>query len=147
MALNIGLLAGGTHGFQEYLIGKLGGWEKANINPNIIAFGNGPIMVESVASDAWDCGVYGLGGTLSGTLGHDVLNLGAASKDYHALMVFTKPDSISFKRAIILKNIRNCTGLQKRGKVKKFSYLLVTTLHYAFSKGLSIMGLSENDVK
>ncbi len=147
VALNIGLLAGGTHGFQEYLIGKLGGWEKANINPNIIAFGNGPIMVESVASDAWDCGVYGLGGTLSGTLGHDVLNLGAASKDYHALMVFTKPDSDIVQAGNNFEEHPELYGTAETWKGKEVFIPVGTTLHYAFSKGLSIMGLSENDVK
>lgn len=146
-ALSIGLLAGGTHGFQEYLIGKLGGWDKANIDPNIIAFGNGPIMVESVASDAWDCGVYGLGGTLSGTLGHDVLNLGAASKDYHALMVFTKPDHEIVQAGANFEEHPELYGTAETWKDKEVFIPVGTTLHYAFSKALSIMGLTDNDVK
>ncbi|QUI24518.1 hypothetical protein HZI73_20405 [Vallitalea pronyensis] len=145
--LNIGILAGSTHGFTNYLIGKLGGYEKVGLDENIIIFGNGPIMVESVSSNAWDVGIYGLGGTLSGTLGQDIINLGACSKDYHGLMVFADPESDVVKAGKNIDESPLLYGTADTWKGKEIFIPVGTTLHYAFSKGLEKFGLTDNDVK
>lgn len=91
--LNLGSLSSSTHGFTNYLIEKLGGYERANLDANVIVFGNGPILVEAMASGDCDAGLYGLGGTLAGTIGQGFVNLGAGSRDYHALQFFSPKDS------------------------------------------------------
>lgn len=147
LSINIGALAGGTHGFTNYLIEKLGGFDYAGLDENVILFGNGPVMVESVSSDSWDAGIYGLGGTLSGTLGQGVLNLGAASKDYHGLMVFADPESDIVKAGKNVEDSPLLYGTAETWKGQEVFIPVGTTLHYAFSKGMEKFGLTDNDIK
>ena len=144
VALNIGALSSSTHGFTNYLIQKLGGYELANIDANVKIFGNGPIMVEAMVSGDCDAGPYGLGGTLAGTIGQGFINLGAASRDYHALQFFSPNDSD------IVKSGKGETGIYGTAEDWKGQEIFVpvgTTLHYSLSKGLEKIGLTPDDVK
>lgn len=144
--LNIGVLTGSTHGFGSLLIEKLGGYEKVGITPTFKSFANGPVMVEAVVSDEWDCGAYGMGGTLAGTIGQGVINLGACSKDYHPTQFFA-PNASDIVAAG--QNTPGCEGLYGTADTwrgKNIYLPMGTTLHYLLVKGLEKFGLTVNDV-
>lgn len=147
-SITLGHLAGGTHGFPSYLVEKLGGYEAVGLDAEIVIFGNGPIMVESVGSGGWDAGAYGLGGTFSGTIGHDVINIGAASRDFHSLWVFATPDSPIVKAG--KGNVPGSPLLYGDAESWKGAevYLPIgTTLQYSLMLGLAKFGLDGSDIK
>lgn len=146
-ALNIGVLVGGTHGFASYMVERLGGFEYANIDATLTSFASGPVMVESMASGAIDCGAYGLGGTLAGTIGQDIVNLGALSADYYALMIFASNDSKIVKDgAGNISDYPLIYGTADDWKGTEIYCPIGTTLHYMLGKNLEAMGLTLDDV-
>lgn len=147
-ALVVGSLSSSTHGFNNYLIEKLGGYEKANLDAEVMVFGNGPIMVEAMTSGDCDAGIYGVGGTLAGTIGQDFINLGAASRDYHALQFYSPKDSEIVKSGNNhIKESPELYGTSDLWKGKEIFLPLGTTLHYLLSKGLEKLELTTDDVK
>lgn len=144
--LSIGALSSSTHGFTNILIQKLGGYEKANIEADIAVFDSGPIMVEAMASQASDCGAYGLGGTLAGTIGQGFVNLGCASRDYHALQFFAPNDSPIVKAGCVTDGYPLLYGTADTWKGAEIYLPMGTTLHYLLSKGLEKLGLTTEDV-
>lgn len=145
-ALAIGSLSSSTHGFTNYLIQKLGGFEKANLDANIVVFGNGPILVEAMASGDCEVGPYGLGGTLAGTIGQGFINLGAASRDYHALQFFAPNDSALVAAGQVTPEIPGLYGSAEDWKGLEIFLPVGTTLHYMLSCGLEKLGLTTADV-
>lgn len=144
--LNLGSLSSSTHGFTNYLIEKLGGYEKANLDANIIVFGNGPILVEAMASGDCDAGLYGLGGTLAGTIGQGFVNLGAGSRDYHALQFFSPNDSDIVAAGQVTPDVPGLYGTADTWRGKEIFLPLGTTLHFMLSRGLEKLGLTTDDV-
>lgn len=146
-ALEIGVLVGGTHGFASYLIERLGGFEYANIDATLTSFASGPVMVESMASGAIDCGAYGLGGTLAGTIGQDIINLGMLSADYYALMIYANNETDLVKDgAGHIEGHPLIYGTKDDWKGLEIYCPIGTTLHYMLGKNLEAMGLSLDDV-
>ena len=142
----VGALSSSTHGFTTQLISKLGGFEKANLDAEVVVFGNGPILVEAMASGDCDAGPYGLGGTLAGTIGQDFVNLAVASRDYHALQ-FYSPNDTDISKAGPNKEIPGVYGTAENWKGKEIFLPLGTTLHYMLNIGLENLGLTSEDVK
>lgn len=145
--ITLGHLAGGTHGFPTYLVERLGGYDAVGLDAEIVIFGNGPIMVESVDSGGWDAGCYGLGGTFSGTIGHDVINIGAASRDFHSLWVFATPDSAIVKAGKNVPESPLLYGDAESWKGAEVYLPIGTTLQYSLMLGLAKFGLDANDIK
>lgn len=146
VTLKIGVLTGSMHGFGSYLIEKLGGYKAANIKPSFVSFANGPIMVEAVVSNSWDCGAYGMGGTLAGTIGQGVINLGACSRDYHPTQIFARKDSAIVKAGLNVKGYKQLYGTAQTWKGAKVYLPVGTTLHYLLIEGLEKFNLSIDDV-
>lgn len=144
--LNLGSLSSSTHGFTNYLIEKLGGYERANLDANVIVFGNGPILVEAMASGDCDAGLYGLGGTLAGTIGQGFVNLGAGSRDYHALQFFSPRDSDIVAAGQVTPDAPELYGTADIWRGKEIFLPLGTTLHFMLSRGLEKLGLTTDDV-
>lgn len=145
--LGIGLL-GGTHASAiVYFIEKLGGFEKVGITPKATIFANGPVMVESMSSGAWDFGVYGLGGTLAGSLGYDALVVGAATRDSGSLQFFAPNDSDIVKAGKNMPEYPNLYGTAEVWKGKEIFCPTGTTLHYALIQALAKFDLTPADVK
>lgn len=144
--LSIGSLSSSTHGFTNYLIGKLGGYDAANIDEEVIVFGGGSILVEAMVSGDCEVGVYGLGGTLAGTIGQGFVNLGAASRDYHALQFFAANDS-ALVAAGENSDIAGIYGTAEDWKGSDIFLPVGSTLHYVLSKGLEKLGLTTDDVE
>ncbi len=144
--LNFGYLTGSHHGMIIYMIDKLGGFEQVGITANIEAFGNGPVMVEAMASDSWDCGTIGLGGVLTGVISQEMLIIGAAARDFDSLRIFAKNDSNIVTAGKTLADYPNVYGTADVWKGKEVLVPTGSTLHYVLSTGLSKFGLSDTDV-
>jgi len=144
--LKIGISAGASPGFNVYLADKLGAFKDAGINAEIIVFGNGPLMVEATASNGWDVGAYGLGGTLAGTIGQGIINIGAASKDHHSIQIFADKESDIVKAGQVTESASMLYGTAETWKDKEIFLPVGTTLHYVFNKGLEHLGLTDKDV-
>lgn len=146
VALNFGYLTGSHHGMIIYMIEKLGGYEKVGIEANIEVFGNGPVMVEAMMSDSWDCGTLGLGGVLTGIISQDMYVIGAAARDYDSLRIFAKNDSDIVAAGKNLEEYPNVYGTADTWKGKEILVPTGSTLHYVLSTGLDKFGLSDTDV-
>lgn len=144
--LNFGTLTGSHHGMVIYMIERLGGFEKVGINANIESFGNGPVMVEALSSDSWDCGTIGLGGVLSGVITQDMLIIGAAARDCNSLRIFAKNDSDIVSAGETLADYPGIYGTAETWKGKEILIPTGSTLHYVLATGLDKFGLSDSDV-
>lgn len=144
--LNFGTLTGSHHGMVIYMIERLGGFKKVGINANIESFGNGPVMVEALSSDSWDCGTIGLGGVLSGIITQDMLIIGASARDYSSLRVFAKNDSDIVAAGKTLADYPGIYGTAETWKGKEIMLPTGSTLHYVLATGLDKFGLSDSDV-
>lgn len=144
--LNLGYMTGSHHGMITQLINKFGGYEKVGINPNIETFGTGPVMVEAMRSDSWDCGTTGLGGVLMGVINDQMLVIGAAARDYGSLTIFAKNDSDIVAAGQTLADQPGVYGTADTWRGKEILVPTGSTLHYVLSTGLEKFGLSDTDV-
>lgn len=145
--LNIGYLSGSHHGVISYMIERMGGFEKAGIKPNIQVFGNGPVMVEALASDSWDCGTYGIGGTLTGIISQGTYVIGAAARDFDSLRIFARNDSDIIKAGKTLSDAPGLYGTADTWRGKEVFVTTGSTLHYVLSTGMEKFGLQDTDIK
>ncbi|ONI47352.1 hypothetical protein AN644_00575 [Candidatus Epulonipiscium fishelsonii] len=145
--LNIGVISSGSHGVTNHLIEKLGGFDYANLDGQTTVFGSGPIIVEAMASGDCEVGLYGLGGILAGTIGQGIVNIGAATRDYHALQFFAPNDSPIVAAGQVTPSAPELYGTPELWKGQEIFVPVGTNVHYALSKGLEHLGLTTNDVK
>ncbi|OON95117.1 MAG: hypothetical protein ATN32_00145 [Candidatus Epulonipiscium fishelsonii] len=145
--LNIGVISAGTHGVTNHLIEKLGGFEYANLDGQTTIFGSGPIIVEAMASGDCEVGLYGLGGILAGTIGQDIVNIGAATRDYHSLQFFAPNDSPIVVAGQVTPSAPELYGTPELWKGQEIFVPVGTNLHYVLSNGLKHLGLTTDDVK
>ncbi|WP_305767173.1 ABC transporter substrate-binding protein [Candidatus Epulonipiscium viviparus] len=143
---NVGALTGSTHGFVSYLIQKLGGYEHSNVDAEIIVFDTGALLVETMVAGDCDAGLYGLGGTLAGTIGQGFINFGAGSRDYQALQLYSPNDS-EMVAAGEGAQIPGVYGTADDWRGKDVYLPVGSTLHYMLGVGLAKLGLSMDDIK
>lgn len=143
--LNIGYLTGGHHGAVCYMIERLGGYEQVGITPNYQIFGNGPIMVE--ATDSWDCGTTGLGGTLTGVISRGHYVIGAAARDFNSLRIFARNDSDIVTAGKTLAEYPNVYGTAETWKDTEVFVPVGSVLHFVLSTGIDKFGLGDTDIK
>lgn len=145
MKLNLGYLSGSHHGMVSFLIDRLGGYEKVGLEVEIQTFGNGPVMVEAMASNAWDAGTIGLGGTLTGVISQGMYIIGAAARDVASLRVLARNDSDIVADGVTVAD-KNVYGTKEHWAGKELLIPNGTTLHYTLSTGLEALGLTDKDV-
>lgn len=124
----------------SYIAQKLGICEDANLDLEIVCFGNGPVMVE--AFNQWDAGVYGFGGTQAGIL-KGVTLLGDADKDHATMYVFNHADSEIAKSPA---NAKGILGTAEQWKGQEVYLPVGTVQHYVYLKALEDLGLTADDV-
>ena len=72
----------GSVNFTPIYIGiEKGFFEKANLDVDYVLFTNGPVQMESLASNSWDLGFTGVGGVLSGLISYNAILVGATNTD------------------------------------------------------------------
>jgi ABC-type nitrate/sulfonate/bicarbonate transport system substrate-binding protein len=144
--LTIGLLIAANHGLPAWIIEQLGGYEQVGIIPDYALFENGPLMVEALASDSWDCGTWGIGGTFSGVIGQNALILSAAARDQGAHYFFAYPDDPIVKAGKNVSESPLLYGTKKTWQGRDIYLPKGTTLHYVIGKALEKFGLTDKDV-
>ncbi len=137
--------AGTHHGFLIYLIQQFGGYEKANIDAEIITFSNGPVQMEALSSNSWDCGTTGIGGVLNGVLRNGCLVLGPAAWDNASINIFAKNGTDIAQTGATTEHGVYGTAEQWTGR--EVIVTKGTTLHYTLGLGLADLGLTLDDVK
>jgi len=137
--------AGTHHGFIVYLIKQFGGYEKAGIDAEIITFSNGPVQMESLASNSWDCGTTGLGGVLNGVLRNNLVVIGPAAKDNASINIYAKNTTDIVKTGPTTAH--NVYGIADQWKGREIVATTGSTIHHTLALGLADLGLSLNDVK
>lgn len=137
--LTIATLAGSHHAFIVFLMEKMGAYEKAGINSEIVTFGNGPVQMEALVSDSWDCGTTGLGGVLVGASKYGAYIIGAAAQDRNSLRIFAKNDTDIVKEGVTTDN--NVYGTADAWKGQEILVTTGSTLHYTLAVGLNELGL------
>lgn len=137
--------AGTHHGFIVYLIEQFGGYEKAGIDPEIITFNSGPVQMESLTSNSWDCGTTGLGGVLNGVLRNGLIVLGPAARDNASINIYAKNDSDIVQTGPTTSH--NVYGTAEQWRGREILATTGSTVHYTLALGLQDLGLSLDDVK
>ncbi len=145
--LKLGLSAGATAGFVMWFAGQLGAYKATNINAVEIVFANGVVMMEAVASDGWDVGQTGLGGTLAGTKGQDIVTIAAAAPDQHSMQIFAPNDSPLVAAGQSTASAPLLYGTADDWKGQEIFLPVGTTLHYTLGVGLAHFGLTTEDMK
>ncbi len=145
--LKLGLSAGATAGFVMWFAGELGAYEATNIASEEIVFANGVVMMEAVASDGWDVGQTGLGGTLSGTKGHDIVTIASAAPDQHSMQIFAPKDSPIVAAGQVTDSAPLLYGTADDWKGQEIFVPVGTTLHYTLGLGLEHFGLTTEDMQ
>ena len=143
--LTFGILSDSQHGFPQWFFDAIGGYAMVGITADFAMFGNGPVMVEAVPANGWDAGTYGLGGTLAGKIGHNVVSLGAATYD-NAIFIFGAKDSDVVKAGTIVDGYPTLYGSAETWKGKDVFLPTGTTAQYVLAKGLEKFGLTTEDV-
>ncbi|ONI46552.1 hypothetical protein AN640_03130 [Candidatus Epulonipiscium fishelsonii] len=100
-------------------------------------------MVEAMASGDCDAG----GGILAGTIGQDIVNIGASSRDYHSLQFFAPNDSPIVVAGQVTPSAPELYGTAEVWKGQEVFVLVGTNLHYVLSKGLEYLGLTTDNIK
>lgn len=137
--LTIATLAGSHHAFVVFLMEKMGAYEKAGIKDDIVTFGNGPVQMEALVSDSWDCGTTGLGGVLVGVSQYGAYIVGAAAQDRNSLRIFAKNDLDIVKEGVTTNS--NVYGTADEWRGQEILVTTGSTLHYTLAVGLKEIGL------
>ena len=143
--LIFGQLSDSQHGFPQWFFDAIGGYDMVGITADFAIFGNGPVMVEAVPAGGWDAGTYGLGGTLAGKIGHNVVSLGAATYD-NAIFIFGAKDSDVVEAGTTVDGYPTLYGSAETWKGKDVYLPTGTTAQYVLAKGLEKFGLTTEDV-
>lgn len=146
--ITFGLTGGCLHSaFTAAFIDKMGGFEKVGIKPKYELFSNGPIAVEALSADAWDCGTYGIGGIISGIISQGTIILGSTSTEDASTKFFAHIDSDIVKAGKNVKDHPLLYGSAETWKGKEVYLPMGTVLHYCLFVGLEKFGLKDTDVK
>lgn len=142
--LNIGATPGVLHDFPAYLAEALGLLEQYGVEAEISYYGNGPLMVEAMRAGDVDCGGYGLGGLLSGSVQGVADILWIRCDEAVLQKFFAANDS-----AIVQAGVNPETGFYGRAEDWKglSTYCAPgTTLQYVLGEALGRLNLTFEDL-
>lgn len=132
------------HDLPSYIAYKTGLLEAYGIDANLVYFSNGPLMVEAMAADSIDCGGYGLGGILSGTV-QGVADVLWIRTDEGAMQQYYAPND----SAIVASGVNPDTGFYGTEEDWKSMNIFVapgTALEYTLGSAMEKLGLSLDDL-
>ncbi len=119
--------------------------DAVNLELELILFPNGPAQME--ASSAWDCASTGIGGVITGVIGHDLKVLATAARDEGGHQAFfARKDSPIVKAGKGHTSIPELYGTAEAWKGKDILCAIGTTNHYVLYKTLDAFGLDTKDV-
>ena len=120
-------------------------FDAVNVEIELILFPNGPAQME--ASSAWDCASTGIGGVITGVIGHDLKVLATAARDEGGHQAFfARKDSPIVLAGKGHTNIPELYGTAETWKGKDILCAIGTTNHYVLYRTLDAFGLDTKDV-
>lgn len=93
LSLTVSGIDGSVNFTPIYIAMEKGWFDEANLEVDYVLFANGPVQMESLASNSWDLGFTGVGGVLSGLISYDALLVGATNTDNGTQTIWVRPDS------------------------------------------------------
>ena len=93
LSLTVSGIDGSVNFTPIYIALEKGFFDEANLEVAYVLFTNGPVQMESLASDSWDLGFTGVGGVLSGLISYDALLVGATNTDNGTQTIWVRSDS------------------------------------------------------
>lgn len=145
--LTISGISGSLNYLPVYIAQQEGWFDEAGLTFEEVLFTNGPVQMESLASDGWDIGATGVGGVLSGVIGYNAMVVGASNSDDGTQYVFARNDSDIVAAGTGNNTVNpNIYGDAASWKGKKILCNTGTVLQYLLIKTLAGFGLSPEDV-
>ena len=138
----------GSVNFTPIYIGmEKGFFKEANLDVDYVLFTNGPVQMESLASNSWDLGFTGVGGVLSGLISYNAVLVGATNTDNGTQTIWVRPDSAIAQAG----KGNNTVNEEIVGSAESWKGATVlcnsgTVLEYLLIKTLGGFGLTTQDV-
>jgi ABC-type nitrate/sulfonate/bicarbonate transport system substrate-binding protein len=145
--LTISGIEGSLNFFPIYIAREKGWFAEEGLSFDDVLFPNGPVQMESLSSNGWDIGTTGVGGVLSGMIGHDAVLVGASNSDDGTQYVFARNNSDVVKAGTGRNSIDSrIYGDAASWKGKRILCSPGTVLQYLLVKTLSGFNLKPSDV-
>lgn len=132
------------HDLPTYLAYKTGLLEAYGIKANLVYFTNGPLMVEAMAAGSIDCGGYGLGGILSGSV-QGITDILWIRADEGSMQQYHVPNDA----AIVQSGINPETGFYGTAEDWKNMNVFMaagTAMEYTLGAAMEKLGLTFDDM-
>jgi ABC-type nitrate/sulfonate/bicarbonate transport system substrate-binding protein len=145
--LTISGIAGSLNYLPVYIAQEKGWFAEEGFTFDEVLFSNGPVQMESLASNGWDLGATGVGGVLSGAIGYDAVVVGASNSDNGTQYVFARNNSDIVKAGTGHNTADpRIYGDAASWKGKRVLCNTGTVLQYLLIKTLAGFGLNPSDV-
>lgn len=145
--ITYGYVAQSSPQLAIYAADKMGWFDAVNIDIEYIYFVNGPAQMEAVTAGAWDVGTTGIGGIITGILGHNIKVLGVAARDEGLFQAFfARRDSDIVQDGTGHASVPEVYGTPDSWRGKDILTAIGTTNHYALYHTLLSLGLTFDDV-
>ncbi len=145
--LNMAASTATTAGFVMWFANELGAFDAANIDAELLMFSSGPVMMEAVSTNAWDVAQFGIGGSYTGTIGYDVINVAVGSRDWDSLRIYAPNDSSLVASGQVTGSASELYGTYDDWYGTEVFLPVGTTLHYTLAVGLDHYGISDSEVQ
>ncbi len=130
-----------------YVADVMGWMEAVNIEIEYQYFANGPAQMEAATAGAWDVATTGIGGVITGILGHDIRVLGVAARDEGLFQAFfARKDSQLVKDGQGHGTVEEVYGKPETWRDLDVLTAIGTTNHYALYHTLKSLGLTLDDI-
>lgn len=147
VTLKVGNMASTSPHLPTYIAQQKGWLDEVGIEVESVLFNSGPAMMEACSAGAWECGSTGIGGVITGVLGHDVKILAPAARDEGGHQAFfARKDSDIVTSGQGHGTCPEVYGTAEAWKGKEIFCAKGTTNHFTLYKTLESLGLTLDDV-
>lgn len=145
--LTVAYIGNSSPPLTTYIAMEKGWMEAVNLDIETVYFNNGPAQMEASSAGAWDCASTGIGGVITGILGHDIKVLATAARDEGGHQAFfARKDSPIVKDGTGFSTAPKVYGKPESWKGKDILCAKGTTNHFTLYKTLETLGLTLDDV-
>ncbi|MGE5615175.1 MAG: ABC transporter substrate-binding protein [Bacillota bacterium] len=131
----------------NYIATQKGWMDAVNLEIETVMFNNGPAQMEASSAGAWDCASTGIGGVITGVIGHDLKVLATAARDEGGHQAFfARKDSPIVADGTGYSSAEGVYGKPETWKGKDILCAKGTTNHFTLYKVLDSLGLTLDDV-
>ena len=129
----------------NYIAMQKGWLEALNLEIEPLLFPNGPAQME--ASSSWDLGSTGIGGVITGIIGHDLKIIGTAARDEGGHQAFfARPDSPIVQAGTGHTDVPELYGTAEAWKEAEILTSVGTTNHYVLYRTIKAFGLTMDEM-